>query len=623
MKFIKGGWVLDSLAPNMLIGNDFLKPYEANIDYSTSSITLGKIEDFAIPFTVDPKTTACKRKVKTTRKITLAPGQRVSVPVDYHPLPNDRSFAFMATHDAAMHAVVDAKTPKIVVVQNTTQGTLQVPKGARIGTITESTDSGYFATSWKSAFKALAVGAAALALSAAPRAKAVPPTSPLAEATDVALNAASQAVMEHFPAVNTEFKLTNLVTAIATRKVDHSVPQAVPPTPFPNYKLPLSDQVFNIVEQSSTILETSLPKPLVDPLSGDIVDDLLPKPKYSEKLSNFGIKTPENLPKRVIDNGIHIYALDPKLADSFEKLVRAHPKLWVNEGLVKMYEDEMMKIPLVEGWENQKIANRSYPLSKKDLKVVDKVFDDLHDQSKMEWVNEATPFGAPFFVVHRTVAGEPKGRVVIDLRGLNRVTVPDNYPLPLQSEVIASLRGKKFITVIDAASFFYQFGVYPPHRDRFTVISPRGLERSTVALMGFRNPPAYTQRYMDRLLLKHPYCRAFIDDIVIYSDMKGDHLQHLATIFSLFQSKNLSTAPKKSFIGYPGVELLGFRVDGLGLTTTIERVAAFKNLAFPSTLKALEQYIGMTGFIRHLIPYYAQLAEPLQQRKVNLLAEGR
>lgn len=241
----------------------------------------------------------------------------------------------------------------------------------------------------------------------------------------------------------------------------------------------------------------------------------------------------------------------------------------------------------------------------------------------MEWINEATPFGVPLLVVYRTVAGEPKGRVVINLRGLKRVTVPDNYPLPLQSGIIASMRGKTFITVINAASFFYQFRVYPPHRDRFTVISPRSLKRSTVALMGFRNSPAYTQRYMNRLLKKHPYCRAFIDDIVIYSDTKEDHIEHLSTIFSLFKSKNLSIALNKSFIGYLSVELLDFRVNGLGLTTTTERVAAFRDLAFPSTLKALEQYSGMSGFIRHLTPYYSQLMEPLQQREVNLLAEGR
>lgn len=96
------------------------------------------------------------------------------------------------------------------------------------------------------------------------------------------------------------------------------------------------------------------------------------------------------------------------------------------------------------------------------------------------------------FVVWRTVRREAKDRVVIDLRSLNKIVVPDNYPLPLQSEIIISLRDKKYITAVNATLFFYQFVVYPEYRDRFTLISPRGLKRLTVALMGFRNSPAYT-----------------------------------------------------------------------------------------------------------------------------------
>lgn len=59
------------------------------------------------------------------------------------------------------------------------------------------------------------------------------------------------------------------------------------------------------------------------------------------------------------------------------------------------------------------------------------------------------------------------------------------------------------------------------------------------------------------------------------------------------------------------MELLGFRVDGLGMSTTTERMEAFANLAFPGNLKSLESYIGATVYLRHLIPYYAQLVEPL------------
>jgi hypothetical protein len=212
------------------------------------------------------------------------------------------------------------------------------------------------------------------------------------------------------------------------------------------------------------------------------------------------------------------------------------------------------------------------------------------------------------------------------MRQLNKYGVPDCYPLPLQQEVIQSLRNKRYITVIDAASFFYQFRVHPDHdyQDRFTIISPRGIERFTVPPMGYRNSPAYVQRLMDKFLKKYGlYCRAFIVDIVIYSDTFDDHLQHLNTIFGLFADKRISLAPKKSFIGYPSVELLGFQVDALGLSTMKDRMAAFQSLEFPAQLKALETYLGATGFLRHLIPYYAQLAEPLQKRKTALLAKGR
>ncbi|SCV34199.1 uncharacterized protein FFFS_04311 [Fusarium fujikuroi] len=91
----------------------------------------------------------------------------------------------------------------------------------------------------------------------------------------------------------------------------------------------------------------------------------------------------------------------------------------------------------------------------------------------------------------------------------------------------------------------------------------------------------------------------------------------------LFVLKNLSISPTKSWIGYLSAQVLGFHVDALGLSITAERVAAFAKLKFPRQLAALEQYIGATGYIQHLIPYYAKIMEPLQKRKVALLAEGR
>ncbi len=74
---------------------------------------------------------------------------------------------------------------------------------------------------------------------------------------------------------------------------------------------------------------------------------------------------------------------------------------------------------------------------------------------------------------------------------------------------------------------------------------------------------------MDRLLrLYAKYAQAFIDNIVIFSNIAKEHLRYLETLFSLFVEKNIAILAAKSFIGYPNVELLGFRVNSLGLTTT-------------------------------------------------------
>ena len=129
---------------------------------------------------------------------------------------------------------------------------------------------------------------------------------------------------------------------------------------------------------------------------------------------------------------------------------------------------------------------------------------------------------------------------------------------------------------------------------------------------------------MDKLLKsRKQYCRAFIDDIIIFSDTLEEHTKHLDDIFTLFKGRNISLSLAKSFIGYPSIELLGFYVDAFGLSSTESRTQGFRDLVFPRTLKALETYLGAVGFLRTMIPYFAQISEPLQQRKTKMLAEGR
>lgn len=322
--------------------------------------------------------------------------------------------------------------------------------------------------------------------------------------------------------------------------------------------------------------------------------------------------------------GTTIYGKDD-VATAINGVLEDFQPLFTDDGkIARLPENEWMSIPLVNDWNtaDAKLAHKVYPMGPKDREFIDQTHDKLHTQGRMQWSAEPTPFGFPVFVVWRTVNGERKGRVVVDIRGLNKVAMTDAYPMPLQTDITALAKNKNYLSVVDGTNFFHQFSVKPEDRHKLTVVSHRGQEQYKVAVMGFKNTPPYAQRQIDRILREagcQLFAKAYIDDILIFSETLEDHVQHLRAVFGALQAKNLTLSGKKAFLGFPSIQLLGQHVDGFGLTTSADKIAAIKNLSFPSTLKDLEMYLGMTGWLRHYIEYYAQLAEPLQARKTSAL----
>ena len=281
-----------------------------------------------------------------------------------------------------------------------------------------------------------------------------------------------------------------------------------------------------------------------------------------------------------------------------------------------------MRIPLRTDWES-KITGKPkvYPLGIKDRVIVDEVFDKLQSQGRLEFTKQPTPFCFPMFVVHKVLAdGTNYERPVVDIRRLNQVFIRDAYPLPPQAEIISLIADCPYVTCVDGASFFYQWRVHSSDRYKQTVVTHRGQETFNVPLMGYCNSPAYVQRQTDRLLRPFKsFAKGYVDDIVIFSKTLAEHISHLRQVFALFQRVRVALKPSKSFLGYPNVQLLGQRVDSFGLSTPSERLAAISKLKFPHTLAALETYLGMTGYLRNYIAWYAQIARPLQDRKTELL----
>ena len=86
-----------------------------------------------------------------------------------------------------------------------------------------------------------------------------------------------------------------------------------------------------------------------------------------------------------------------------------------------------------------------------------------------------------------------------------------------------------------------------------------------------------------------------MNDVVIFSKTLKKYLNYLRQIFTRFVKIGISVNPRKAYLEFPSVQLLGQKIDSFELSTAKKKLKAISLLRFPKTLKELEIYLGITG----------------------------
>jgi len=327
-------------------------------------------------------------------------------------------------------------------------------------------------------------------------------------------------------------------------------------------------------------------------------------------------------PERKIGHEVTVYG-SSTIAAQVKAVIHFYPHLWEDcDNVTKVSEKEWMNISLIDDWEAKYKPEqaRVYLISQNDWEVINKAFDKLQLQGRLKWTKTLTPFTFLCFVVWKNLPNETrKGRVVVDIQALNKITMPDVYSVPSQADILTAVHGVNFIFTVDCSAFFYQWRVKRAHQHQLTVASHRGQKTFKVAVMGYRNSSAYVQRMINRILWRQrAYARAYIDNIVIFSNTLEEHLKHLHNVFVTLKRMRICLASEKSFLTYPFIQLLEQRVDALGLATLKDKLVAIAGLCFSISLSQLEKYLDLTEYLWQYISKYAAIVKPLQLQKTFL-----
>ena len=221
-----------------------------------------------------------------------------------------------------------------------------------------------------------------------------------------------------------------------------------------------------------------------------------------------------------------------------------------------------------------------------------------------------SPWASPLHIAPKPGSGwRPCG----DYRHLNDATTPDRYPVPHIQDFSAHLAGCVIFSKVDLIRGYHQVPVHPQDIPKTAVITPFGLFEFLRMPFGLKNAAQTFQRLMDTVLRDLPFLFIYLDDILVASSSRAEHLAHLRTLFERLNQHGLIINPAKCQFGQDTIDFLGHRITRDGAVPLPAKVEAVVSFHRPTTVKSLQEFLGMVNFYHRFIPRAAQLMQPLYE----------
>lgn len=249
-----------------------------------------------------------------------------------------------------------------------------------------------------------------------------------------------------------------------------------------------------------------------------------------------------------------------------------------------------------------------YPMSRDELKVLK---EWLEENLRKGFIRpSSSPAASPVLFVKKPGGGL---RFCVDYRALNALTVKDRYPLPLTKESLNNLKGMRFFTKVDIISAFNNLRM-KKGQEYLTAFRTRfGLFESLVMPFGLTGAPATFQRFMNDTLRDYldVFCTAYLDDILIYSKTRSEHVTHVRKVLQKLREAGLFAKVQKCEFLVSETKFLGIIVGENGIQMDPEKVKTIAEWKTPSCLTDVQAFIGFANFYRRFVRDFSKIISPM------------
>ena len=373
---------------------------------------------------------------------------------------------------------------------------------------------------------------------------------------------------------------------------------------FEQYKT-VSDQLLTESEIKS---EKTQPKVVIEDIGPDMEEDIKTQNLNSDNTEDTSIEDDGSWILNLIDlSGLENWP--EKLQQEAKEMLKRNAKVFSKDdmdmgrtNLVKHHIKLTDPVPFKEAY--RRIPPQMY----------DEVKTHLQEMLDLGAIRPSNSPWASAIVLVRKKDG--RLRFCIDLRKLNNRTVKDAYSLPRIESILDSLGGAQIFSTLDLKAGYWQVEMAEECKayTAFTCGS-LGFHECDTMPFGATNAPATFQRLMHDCLgeLNMNWCIVYLDDIIIFSDTKEEHLKRLEAVFQKLCAAGLKLKPSKCFFFREEIEYLGHVVSGKGISTNPKKIEAVAKWPTPKTVYDVRSFLGFVGYYRRFIKNFSKITKPIRE----------
>lgn len=269
------------------------------------------------------------------------------------------------------------------------------------------------------------------------------------------------------------------------------------------------------------------------------------------------------------------------------------------------------KIPLKDDATPVKL--RAYPMSAGQSEILKQILAELIEKGYIEPAPDDSPWSAPIMLIrkHGSLPGiTNQWRIVTDFRRLNELTKNAYYVPPQMTDIFDSLTNARVFSRTDVLSGYYQAGLHPDDRVKttFTCMLPEGPKKYMykVAALGLKGMPETFQLFMEHVLDGLKGVQAYLDDFIMYTVTREDHMQLLRQVFERCRLHKVYIHPWKCEWVQSKITFVGMCVEHNHVYISEEKVEALRNYKVPASYAELRTFVGLTLFHHDFVPKFSE-----------------